>query len=102
VGPPRAFDLGRVLAGPRQAARVLAAQHLRARARQRLEVPGRRLRGIDQHPLALQVGERLRQVGRGLQPHLVAEPGPQLRRQLLRIEEQPRRAVGVQHRLAER
>ena len=52
--------------------------------------------------LALQLGQRAGQVVGRLQPHLVAEPGRQVGRHLGRIEEQPRRAVGVQDRLAQR
>jgi hypothetical protein len=69
---------------------------------QGFEIPRRRDARIDQHLLATQVGERLGQVGRRLQPHLVAEPGRQVRGHLGRVEEEARRAVGVEDRLADR
>ncbi len=101
MGLAGAFDLDRVLAGAGQGAGVGAANDDGARVFQGLEIPGRGLARIDQHPAAFQLGQG---GGQGLgrfQANPIAEPAEQFRRDLDWVEEQARRAVGVEDGLAQ-
>ncbi len=102
VRAPGPFDLDLVLAGLGQGAGIGRAHDRGAGAVQDIQVPGRRRRRIDGDPLALQRLQRVRQRLGTVQAHLIAEPRRQIGRHLVRVQEQPRGPVGVQHRLAQR
>ena len=102
MGLPRALNLDRVLARPRQGAGVHAAHHGRARRVQPVEIPGRRLARIDQHLLPRQGVQRGVQGSRSLQSHRIAQPAGQFIGHLARIEEQRRCPVRPHHRLSQR
>ena len=101
VGAPGPLDLHGILGGAGQGARVGRGHDGGTGFPQRLEVEGRGLARIDQHPLAREGLQRGRQRLRRLQRHAVAEPGTQGLGLLGRVKEQAGRAVAAQDRLGQ-
>ena len=94
-------DLHRVLGGPGQGAGVRAAHHHRTRRRHRVEIPGRGVGRVQQHPLARQRLQGGDQGFRRQQLGGVAQPRGQVFGDLVRVQKQPGLSVGADQGLAE-
>ena len=96
-----AADLHGVLGRAGQGAGVLSAHDMPARRRHLVEIPGRSLRWVEQHPLSLQGVEGGGEFVRAPELRRITEPGGQLRGDLVRVEEQGRQSLRVHNRLTE-